>query len=193
MFIDWIKSGLQKPGKTQTALAHALGVTHSQVSRLLSGQRQVKAHELAIIAAYLEEPVPAIDERPMRERRPIPLLAWVSAGKMMLSDATDEAIGQVYEGGLDLDGDWIALKVMGDSMDRISPPESIIFIDRRDKELVPNACYVIENGHGEATYKRFRPNPMRFEPVSTNSSHETIFVDQEPKVVGRVKKTTLGL
>jgi phage repressor protein C with HTH and peptisase S24 domain len=99
----------------------------------------------------------------------------------------------IEEIDLSPDGDWIALQVVGDSMDRISPPESIIFIDRRDKVLVPNACYVIANGDGEATYKRFRTNPMRFEPVSTNPSHETIYPQREPLIVGRVKKSILKM
>lgn len=42
---------------------------------------------------------------------------------------------------------------------------------------------------GSATYKRFQPNPMRFEPVSTNTQHKTLFPDNEPVIVGRVRKS----
>lgn len=123
----------------------------------------------------------------------VPLISWVSAGKMSFPDITDDIIRHVEDGGLDPAGDWIALQVVGDSMDRISPPESIIFVDRADKILVPNACYVISNGDGEATYKRFRPNPMRFEPVSTNPAYEPIYPTREPLIVGRVKKSTIEM
>lgn len=123
----------------------------------------------------------------------VPLISWVSAGVMSFPDISDEIIGHVQEGDLDPEGDWIALRVVGDSMDRISPPESIIFVDRADKILVPNACYVISNGDGEATYKRFRSNPMRFEPVSTNPAHEPIYPTREPLIVGRVKKSTIQM
>ena len=112
---------------------------------------------------------------------------------MSFPDITDEIIGHVKAADLDPSGDWVALKVVGDSMDRISPPDSIIYVDRKDKVLVPNACYVISNGDGEATYKRFRPNPMRFEPVSTNPAHEPIYPTREPLIVGRVKKSTLEM
>lgn len=123
----------------------------------------------------------------------VPLISWVSAGKMSFPDVSEDIIRLVRDGDLDPAGDWIALQVVGDSMDRISPPESIIFVDRADKILVPNACYVISNGDGEATYKRFRPNPMRFEPVSTNPTHEPIYPTREPLIVGRVKKSTIQM
>lgn len=123
----------------------------------------------------------------------IPLVSWVSAGRMSFPDITDEIINYVPNVAIEGDGDWIALRVVGDSMDRISPPESIIFVDRSDKVLVPNACYVISNGDGEATYKRFRSNPMRFEPVSTNPTHEPIYPTREPLIVGRVKKSTIEM
>lgn len=115
----------------------------------------------------------------------VPHLSWISAGAMMRDDVADEALGTIEVAGLP-PGDWFALTVRGDSMDRISPPDSVIFVNRRDRNLVANACYVIDDGEGNATYKRFRPGPMRFEPVSTNDKHETLFPDNEPTVVGRV-------
>ena len=124
----------------------------------------------------------------------VPLLSWVSAGKMALEDVSDAYIGSVEQAGLDPKGDWIALKVVGTSMDRISPPQSVILVNRKDKRLVNNACYVIsDGGDGSATYKRFRGNPSRFEPVSTEADHETIFPDNEPIIVGRVRRTILEL
>ncbi|CAO3426606.1 S24 family peptidase [Azospirillum argentinense] len=54
MDTDWIKSGLKKPGKTQRGLAAALGLDPAAVSRLLKGERQLKAAELTKIATYLD-------------------------------------------------------------------------------------------------------------------------------------------
>ncbi len=122
----------------------------------------------------------------------VPLLATISAGDLQRDDIVDEAKGVITVGQLP-DGDWIALEVVGDSMDRISPPNSVIIVNRADKRLVPNACYVIADENGEATYKRYRPSPDRFEPVSTNSAHEPIFPDHMPPVVGRVKMSILKM
>lgn len=122
----------------------------------------------------------------------VPHLSWVSAGAMMRDDVSDEAIGTIEVAGLP-PGDWFALTVRGTSMDRISPPDSVIFVNRKDKRLVANACYIIDDGEGMATYKRYRPDPMRFEPVSTDPSHETLFPDNEPAIVGRVGLTMLRM
>lgn len=162
-------------GKTLTGLAEVLGVS---VEWLMTGSGAVAPPDQNIFA---------------KNKLKVPLLSWVSAGTMAFPDVSEETVGTVEETGLSPDGDWIALRVVGDSMDRISPPDSIIFVDREDKVLVPNACYVISNGDGEATYKRFRPNPMRFEPVSTNPNHETIYPQREPLIVGRVKKSIIDM
>jgi SOS-response transcriptional repressor LexA len=122
----------------------------------------------------------------------IPLLSWISAGAMQREDISDEALGMLDISNLP-PGDWFALRVEGDSMDRISPPESIILVNRKDKRLVANACYVIADQYGNATYKRYRPNPPRFEPVSTNPNHEPIYPDNDAPVVGRVRRTILDM
>jgi phage repressor protein C with HTH and peptisase S24 domain len=58
--LAWIRRGLEKPGRTQTGLAQALGRSPSAVTALLKGQRQLKAREIAIVAEYLGEEPPAL-------------------------------------------------------------------------------------------------------------------------------------
>lgn len=121
----------------------------------------------------------------------VPVLAMVSAGVLMQDAVRDEAIGEIRLSDLP-PGDWIALRVVGSSMDRISPPDSTILVDRRDRRLVPNALYVIADEDGNATYKRYRPGPPpRFEPVSTDKDLEPIYPQNEPVIVGRVRRTML--
>ena len=101
---------------------------------------------------------------------------------------------RVIEHGLDPNGDWIALRVDGDSMNKVSPHDSIIFVNRKERSPVPNAYYVIGDGEGGTTYKRYRP-PNTWEPCSTNPAHQplTLPADQEPYIIGRVRKTSATL
>lgn len=171
-----------------------LGWSQSKISRIETGKTPYDEHDLGDAAkAYQTAPWQLIEVNPMVEGGAVivPLISWVSAGAMMREDVADEALGELTV--LDLPpGDWIALKVVGDSMDRVSPPDSTIFVDRRDRQLVPNALYVIADDEGNATYKRYRPGPpRRFEPVSVNPVHEPIFIEDDPLVVGRVKRSVL--
>ena len=79
-------------------------------------------------------------------------------------------------------------------MNRISPHDSVIFVNRRERQLVPNACYIIGDGNGGATYKRYRP-PNIWEPVSTNPAHKPIVLapGEDPDIIGRVRKTVLTM
>lgn len=54
MDVEAIRQGLKRPGKTQKGLADAMGVDPAAISRLLAGDRQLKAHEIPKVQAYLE-------------------------------------------------------------------------------------------------------------------------------------------
>lgn len=64
MDVEWIREGLQKPGKTQRGLAERLGIDPAAVTRILNGGRQIKASEVGPIAAYLEVGAPAGFQEP---------------------------------------------------------------------------------------------------------------------------------
>lgn len=124
----------------------------------------------------------------------VPKISWVSAGHLTSVEGVDTLEHAPRLPVADLGpGDWILLDVDGDSMDRISPPGSLIAVNRRDKRLVANACYVIATESGAATYKRYRPSPERFEPVSTNPIHEAIFPEGPVTIVGRVKRSMIDM
>lgn len=187
-------------GLSQTALAKAAGISQQSISRLESGA-DLTSKYLPQIAKALGVSVYEIDENFIPDGGAIvaaPLISWVSAGKLEKPDVSildlsdSERVSAV---GLDPGGRWIALRVSGDSMDRISPPESIIFVNLKERKLIPNACYVIEDEEGGSSYKRYRPDPARWEPVSINKKHKPYLVegDRGPKIIGRVKRTVLDL
>lgn len=53
MDVEWIRTALRRPGKSQAGLARALGRDPSAVTKLLQGSRQLKAAEIAKVQAYL--------------------------------------------------------------------------------------------------------------------------------------------
>lgn len=185
----WVVDAMAYANMSQAELSrhlHArrlIGDDRSVANKIALGKRDVSADEAIAIAEITG--FPPLNEEGGTAAIVVPHISWISAGAMMSEDVSDEAIGTIEVAGLP-PGDWFALTVRGGSMDRISPPDSIIFVNRRDKQLVANACYVIDDGEGMATYKRFRPGPMRFEPVSTDPSYEPLFPDNEPTIVGRV-------
>lgn len=200
---------LVRIGKTESAASKEAGLSDSAIRNL---RRAVKAGKetgvssrtLTALAPVLRtSPAWLLTESGPEEGGPLeqatiaaPLISWVSAGALAQPDAPldDDDAAIIMEPGLDPSGDWIALRVDGDSMNRISPHDSIIFVNRKDRRLVPNACYIIGDGEGGATYKRYRP-PNSWEPVSTNPIHQpmTLPAGREPDIIGRVKKTVLQM
>jgi phage repressor protein C with HTH and peptisase S24 domain len=63
MDIKWLAEQLDRPGYSQAGLARALGRDPASVSRMLKGERQIKANELPLIERYLDA-VPESDTRP---------------------------------------------------------------------------------------------------------------------------------
>jgi len=115
----------------------------------------------------------------------VPMISWVAAGALEetadpyeLGDASEFIAVSHKRSTL------IALRVEGSSMNRIAPDGSIIIVDYADKILVSGQYYVVKL-NGQATFKRYRADPNRLEPDSTES-FETVFVRGETEVVGRV-------
>ncbi|MCF1449415.1 transcriptional regulator [Agrobacterium vitis] len=122
----------------------------------------------------------------------VPRISWVSAGQMGDQEQITDLSDYPTETAIDLpDGEWICLEVEGDSMNKISPPGSIIFVNLRDKRLVPNGLYVVADETGAATYKRYRPNDdPPFQPASYNNVEPPTFRGAV-NVVGRVRRSLI--
>lgn len=193
---QWLEGALQKTGISQAALARALtkivgrNIDRAAVNKMLPGgspQRRIAADEMLAIEEITGVP------SPMRVLQ-VPLVSWVSAGRMEPSMSVTEADieGNVPAVGLPR-GEWIALRVKGDSMDRVAPEGAIIFVNRADQSPVTGGKYVFTLGDDEATFKEFRSNPDRLKPLSTNPEHEDIFPGSDLRVFGRVARIEFDL
>lgn len=132
-------------------------------------------------------------------RRPaieVPVIGWVAAGT--LADVTaiqnDADLECITADGLPT-GEWFATDVHGDSMDRVAPEGSRIFVNAAERTLVPGG-YFLFSLRGETTFKRFYDDPLpRFEPFSWNPANRTIYPAKREKwdVIGRVHRSVLDI
>lgn len=212
----WLIEQLDRRGRgSRLALANHLGLAHSAISRMTnlgtgrqgSEVRDISLAELIGMAEFFGVEPPGLKmartrAQQARERAEpritrVHLVDSVAAGRLtapMSQIPVDQAPVLAFA---DIgSGDFIALTVHGDSMDRISPEGSIIVVNKADRTLVSGKPYVFSH-RGEVTYKLWRPDPPRLAPYSTNPSNEPIYLkskaDAEKMVVGRVRLTTLDL
>jgi len=120
-----------------------------------------------------------------------PLISWVQAGALV--EATDPYLpGDVQ--------DWIpvthrhenliALRVRGDSMNKIAGDGSIIIVDLDDRDAVDGKHYVFRH-EGEATFKTYRAGPpVMLEPQSFDSTFRPIKPEDGAEIMGRVIRKT---
>jgi len=115
--------------------------------------------------------------------RPIPVIGRVAAGhwREAIQDTTDFITAPVAAPRA------FGLTVDGDSMDLVTPEGSTVLIDPDDADLRDGSYYVVLNGDGEATFKRYRADPSRLEPCSSNPNHTPIILGRQPfTITGRV-------
>lgn len=129
------------------------------------------------------------DEEPRNEVE-VPILSMVSAGRLREQMAVTESDIDRRLKIADLPkGEWIGLVVEGDSMDRIAPEGATILVNRADDKLLDGRYYIFSLEGGAATFKRYRREPERLQPFSTNPDHTSFRVENgELYVFGRVRR-----
>lgn len=139
VYLNWVRSGLDKDGKTQTGLATAIGVKQPQISRMLAGDRKIKLTEIPRIAAYLGVPPPE------RAQFTVPLVGYVGAGAAAHFFA--EAQGPFAdvtapEGSTE---DTVGVEIQGDSLGAFFDRWIVFYDDVRrpvTNDLIGKLCVV---------------------------------------------------
>lgn len=194
---QWVRAAVKRGGLKQAELARMLTkelrreIDRAAVNKVLKGARALAADEMLAIESITGLPVPS-PNLPAK----VPLLDMVSAGKLTEPRSQIPVEGVPLLAFADLGrGDFFALTVQGDSMDRVSPEGSVIVVDQSDKTLVPGKPYVFWHHLEGTTYKYWQPDPDRLEPSSWNHANKAIFIKKKRDfgVVGRVRRTVLDL
>lgn len=206
--LEEIREGLAQPGKSQKGLAAAMGVDESTVSRLLSGKRPMRAHEIPVILGYLEAgsaaaagragSMPEIVQIGGDRFAMLPVYdAMVSAGPGAEAEETPPSyriafrmdwLRRVARGNL---GDLVVLTVDGDSMEPTLRQGDSVLVDmgqRRPSQK--DGIYVIRTDGG-LQVKRVAVNPTsgRISVISDNRELYPAFPDLPSDaihVIGRV-------
>jgi len=116
----WLRQGLSHAGRTQRGLALALGVDASAISRLLHGQRRLRAHEIPVAARYLGlAPTPLLPVDAAARNRP------GAKGLPPAGPPALELLGVAAGGAADIDDDLFLLNDAA-PIDRVRRPDGLL-------------------------------------------------------------------
>lgn len=185
---DELLARLADRSVTGASVAKLLGIPAPRVAEIKNGKRRIQQNEMPILAEFLGLGVPETSEMAA-------LIVWVPVIGIAAAGSWREAIEvpaflvpQVKSPNCNK---AFAVQVDGDSMNQLLPERSYAVIDPDQRDLRNNRVYLIQNGNGETTIKRFCNEPARFEPVSDNPAHNVIQIgDHEITVIGRVVSFT---
>ena len=164
-------------------VAEALGIPSSRVAEMRRGARRIQPHEMAIVSKLLamEDEQPSVRGFPVRL---VPLVGRAPAGNWR--EAIEVPIGHIAVRKDKAGSNAFAVEIDGDSMNMILPEGGWAVIDPDQKHFYHKRVYLVMNGEGEATVKRYCDNPARLVPVSTNDAHGEIMLGEPVTVIGRV-------
>jgi SOS-response transcriptional repressor LexA len=165
----------------------------TMVNKMLLERRDISAEEMLVIEEITKYPAPA---EANSKQTLVPLIDFATAGRLANPATQIPVEGVPLIAFADIgSGDFFALRVEDDSMDRHSPAGATVVVDRGDRELVAGRAYVFWHRSAGTTYKLWKPAPPRLEPYSWNPANEPIFIKgkRDFSVVGRVRRSVLEL
>lgn len=204
MEASWIKAELDKPGRSQSALARFMGLDPSSVNRITKGERQIKAQEAEKIKAYL-----AATQRggllphgnQPEAARMIPVIGTVEAGawRESANDYMEQLDIPVVDHRV-FDGEVFALRVAGPSMNLMYPDGSFVVVRPFQGGPLPIGKRVVvrrvRDGLHEMTVKELTQLPtgeLELWPRSTDPRFQAPVLyeaeDITVEIVGRVIAT----
>ena len=175
---DAVRAAMKQLKVTQKMMAEKMGLNQSAVSNILNGARQVKVHEASLIYKALGLDRPS-------DIQMVPVIGLTNAGNWR--EAIDQAGGSVPMPSGRAGPRAFAVEVKGDSMDQLFEEGEFVVCDPEQVQLYSDKVYLIENEEHETQVKAYRSNPARFEPMSSNETHQPLFMGQDQiRVIGRV-------
>lgn len=183
----------KKKGLTLAEVAALAGVTTSAIQKLETSQRPLTLEWIERLAAALQVDRSELvaERQPHADVSRIPVIGRIAAGNWQ--QAVEDADGDMID-VVNAPKDAFALRADGDSMNKIVPDAGFVVINPHDRDLREGGVYAVMNGEGETTLKRYRGDPARLEPCSTNPAHHAIRLGTHPfTVIGRATGAVMRL
>ena len=118
--------------------------------------------------------------------RIVPLVGKIAAGNWR--EAIQDSRGTVPVPAGEVGPNAFALEPSGDSMNLVVTDGAVVVFDPDEFELREGGIYAVMNSEGETTFKRYRNDPPRLEPCSSNPEHQPFLLGREPfTVIGRAR------
>lgn len=205
MYQYQIAEARERKGWSQEQLGNAIGTSQNQISRYETGKRDVPGRILLAIAEATGVSLSfllGITDNPFINAKPgpkhyRPVLGRIAAGtaREALEDAREyhEVDSKLWE--QHPDGIW--LEVSGESMNKVFPNGSLVYVDLNEEVRDGEIGVVFVNGW-EATVKRVRyqPNGLILQPESYDPFFSDHVIDKddpdapEVKIFGKVVSYT---
>lgn len=178
---ELVRAEIKRQRTNQTKVASAVGLTsQSALSNILNGSRKVEVEEARKIYRHLRlVPVSGVAVRT------VPIVGLTNAGNWR--EAIEMPIGTMSIPAAVGSENAFAVEIRGDSMDLLIEDGGYAVVDPAQTSLYDGKVYLIENGEHETTVKRYRTNPARFCPMSSNPEHEDFELGSgHYRVIGRI-------
>lgn len=143
---DTLRRYLKVERGRQERLAEAIDIKPGYLSLIANGHREPTIAVYRKISDATGIPISALINDPYGPR-PVPVISMISAGELSTTPevAPEMILRDVYVSDLP-NGDWIAFEVEGSSMNRISPPGSVITDGSRCRS--PRCMYRFQRAAG---------------------------------------------
>ncbi len=197
-----IKQARKEKSINQAELATRLGVSQPTVANWESGIHDPRQMMLAKIAEALEVPLGWLGsgERSAEERDKTASAAYLRRGLYHVPIVeVNEAITYLNREQFDLHElatDYIpvtsgsetllAFFVNDAAMNLVFPGNTLAVVDYHHRIPVDGDIVLMKRSDDKAVLRRWRANPARLEPYSSDPSHETIYVDDLQGIIGIV-------
>nr|WP_317892397.1 S24 family peptidase [uncultured Sphingomonas sp.] len=173
-------------GWTLQELAERAGTTAPQIMKLEKSHRRLDLDWIERLAKAFEISEQELLVGPSGATasvRMVPLIGDIAAGNWR--EAIQHADGSVAAVGASAEA--FGLRARGDSMNLLVADGGYVVVEPGLADLRDGRVYAVMNEEGETTVKRFRTDPARLEPCSSNPDHKEIPLGRSPfTVIGQV-------